>query len=1139
MKRILLLLSLFGFGKLAVSQQQILLLAETFENGSAAWAIDSPGVGANAGSNRWIINNSFAGNAQYPATPSQDSVSSGSINNAPFSNYLHIHDVNASPAVSNANWNNATAADRFVYTREGFCTLGLSDVRFSFFWIGEGDANAYGEVYYSVDGGPWIQTGPAKLQSQSRWKYEVISVPAFNNAQNVRLGFRWVNGSAGGSSGISLGIDDVFAVGTYDQTNNPIRMRINFVSPNPVCQDGTVFIGLTISQPICDATFQVEMSGPTGVFGGAPYTDGTIFYIFAPDTTAFGSIRVPSNAVGSCYRFRVRKLSPQPILISDTTICINIQDCPEVIFTRTAAVMTDPDTVCISSAIDVKFNSIGVFQLGNIYTAQLSDSNGSFTNPITIGQLPSFSAYPAFPPGNVSGLVPRVPPACGYYIRVISSNPQVVGSSIGPFCITECDVLSNNTVDLQFCINEFDSDSESVAYRINRWDTLADYAAGNQFVVQLLDMNSLAVLNTGGLGVVADTASGSFILTVPPLGQLLALGIQPGAYYMRLNTTNSSQSWDQTGSIIRITIGAPSAIPPSVLSPDTIYCNTGLLEVFVSPYNSNSTYVWTTNLLRNGNPFPWDFNPLIINLSNPVPLDEYYFYVQEVNNGCRGPLSGRFALDVIGRPTVSISGSQDLCPGDTVTFRVPFLPETAYDWWIDPPGLAQIVDEANDEFRVVFDSIGQFSIHNFSLNFCGSDSGQVQVNVAQKFSLEVGPDQSVCAGDSVILVAGTPLQNRALTTRLTDNAQSEGVMFDLLAQEDLVLDSVGVKFLQAGQVQAFIYARNGSYQGFESQQAAWNLIGSFFNFNTAPAGQITNIPIGLNLNMFSGDTIGIYIDINNGLKFAVGATVNQPGMVEFSDGTLDYLVGANVVHPFGAAQPSRFMNGRVYYSTRSGFRYLWNNGSVNDSIVVRPTADETYTVEVRDSAGCRAADALSVQVKSRPLALAGPDTVVCEGESYLIPMQTNGSVFNWYPADKVSNSSIASPVFTGSERTELVVQVSDAAGCIQYDTLLIDLRNCNSYLHVPQAFSPNGDGNNDFFTVFGNNLAVFRIRIFNRWGEMVYSSDQLDELNDLSRGWDGTHRGKEQNAGTFVYYIQATDVYGKSLEEKGNLVLIR
>lgn len=75
--------------------------------------------------------------------------------------------------------------------------------------------------------------------------------------------------------------------------------------------------------------------------------------------------------------------------------------------------------------------------------------------------------------------------------------------------------------------------------------------------------------------------------------------------------------------------------------------------------------------------------------------------------------------------------------------------------------------------------------------------------------------------------------------------------------------------------------------------------------------------------------------------------------------------------------------------------------------------------------------------------------------------------------------------------------------------------------------------------MFGENIADYEIRIYNRWGELVYASSDAGELNDLGRGWNGMYKGKLQSIGTFVYFITAKDAAGKKIEKKGNLTLIR
>ena len=93
----------------------------------------------------------------------------------------------------------------------------------------------------------------------------------------------------------------------------------------------------------------------------------------------------------------------------------------------------------------------------------------------------------------------------------------------------------------------------------------------------------------------------------------------------------------------------------------------------------------------------------------------------------------------------------------------------------------------------------------------------------------------------------------------------------------------------------------------------------------------------------------------------------------------------------------------------------------------------------------------------------------------------------------------------------------------------------NSYsLYSPTAFSPDGDGINDLFKVYGQGMSDFKIEIFNRWGQMIYKSFQLDE------GWDGTFKGKNLPTGSYVYKIKTSEYSeDKKIVKTGTIALVR
>jgi gliding motility-associated-like protein len=85
------------------------------------------------------------------------------------------------------------------------------------------------------------------------------------------------------------------------------------------------------------------------------------------------------------------------------------------------------------------------------------------------------------------------------------------------------------------------------------------------------------------------------------------------------------------------------------------------------------------------------------------------------------------------------------------------------------------------------------------------------------------------------------------------------------------------------------------------------------------------------------------------------------------------------------------------------------------------------------------------------------------------------------------------------------------------------------YLYVPNSFTPNGDGLNDFFYVQGEAIQTFKIQVFNRWGDLIFES------NDVNTGWDGKFNGQLVPQGTYVYKLSASSVTGRRTTKEGTI----
>lgn len=227
--------------------------------------------------------------------------------------------------------------------------------------------------------------------------------------------------------------------------------------------------------------------------------------------------------------------------------------------------------------------------------------------------------------------------------------------------------------------------------------------------------------------------------------------------------------------------------------------------------------------------------------------------------------------------------------------------------------------------------------------------------------------------------------------------------------------------------------------------------------------------------------------------------------------------------------------------TGSSFSWSPANSLVNSntlSPVANPLSAASYILTVHDTLGCPkpGTDTAVVNVTPPVNAFAGNDTVVIANQ----PLQLNatgGSSYAWTPTVGMSDASIANPVVILSAAYDSVtykVRVVAAGGCFAEDEMKVKVFKTGPDIFIPTAFTPNGDGKNEILKPVPVGIKTFNyFRVYNRWGQMLYST------SNTGSGWDGTFGGKEQATGTYVYMAQATDYLGKLISKKGTIVLIR
>jgi gliding motility-associated-like protein len=196
-------------------------------------------------------------------------------------------------------------------------------------------------------------------------------------------------------------------------------------------------------------------------------------------------------------------------------------------------------------------------------------------------------------------------------------------------------------------------------------------------------------------------------------------------------------------------------------------------------------------------------------------------------------------------------------------------------------------------------------------------------------------------------------------------------------------------------------------------------------------------------------------------------------------------------------------------------------------------------VEVLSAQKCLLKDSIFVNVSAlNPMAVvasADPTIILPNASSQLIGSPFGNFTYTWTPTLGLSNPSSVTPQATIEQTTVFTLNVSDGL-CTGSDTVLIKVFDsiCGApFVFIPNAFSPNKDGQNDKLYVRGPFIESFIFRVYDRWGELVW------ETTNLSEGWDGTFRGKLLDPDVYDYYLQATCIGGLENIIKGNVTLIR
>jgi hypothetical protein len=542
-----------------------------------------PGEGF--GPDRWVVNRDKRGRGIYPPTPSQNNVRDGQAT-APDSGYLHIssQEVASEAEILSAQFVHGRSSQRLFVLPIDICTKDFDEVVFSMIWVGSPSltgedpdtVQAYGELLYSLEGGPWIPV-KTKFGNSAEWRYYFTSQEDWLDKISLRFALRWRNNGTLSAPGISFGVDDIILVGKIKEADinkycadRELINQVRVVAPINACtQRVEVCAGrpfqfeFAFTKTVCPSATQIFLSNARGEFGDGQLSlgqfnaggiqPGVLLRIGDPN------LRIPISADSSdCYRIRLVWRHPYVGSIqctSTVSLCFKVSKCTQQIQTvqipmASKAAPPERDTLCAGSIVTVPFwnprlnncTEDGDFNESSNYLAEFYRKEKATDPDPPLGQgewligtnadnrLYRTRCAPGGP-GIVGGIVPdQIEESCNWYARVSATDPEVAGKPWGPFCIKHCHIETNDKQSVRVCINECEAAEAIVRLKLGAYtESLRglQYSDRSKFIFEMHQIPDPCFREWTKVGTddimsklvgSSSTASdGDIILKVPPL----------------------------------------------------------------------------------------------------------------------------------------------------------------------------------------------------------------------------------------------------------------------------------------------------------------------------------------------------------------------------------------------------------------------------------------------------------------------------------------------------------------------------------------------------------------------------------------------------------------------------------------------
>jgi gliding motility-associated-like protein len=543
------------------------------------------------------------------------------------------------------------------------------------------------------------------------------------------------------------------------------------------------------------------------------------------------------------------------------------------------------------------------------------------------------------------------------------------------------------------------------------------------------------------------------------------------------------------------------------------------------------------------------------------PRGNVTYYVEDVLNGCYQIDSVFVRIDSLPNMTLSVDPIKDpYCQGDTFFIRSPTYdagdyPLITHDWTV-APGIAS----PNELYNAVFFAADSALVTRLTESGGCAQRDTVQINVIKPPILIFDPDPAlVCPGEELQINVtfgdggprgelewedpGNTLSCDDCLNPIATISQPTTYMITVTAEGSNCTDpseySIDIIQDERPQLNGETLICSGDaarvITGGIRTDYSYRITGGGID-SADPQVEVTPLMNNTTYTVVTTGECGTLTDEVT-FRFADDYTLTASGP-EFVCSGEDAVLTAQLSND------------------RSG-RFVWTVGDVEVGqgvqITQNPTeVTTTYVVTFTDDFGCGSAMATVtvgvIEANLDPIIVATIDGTPLTGAVFSgnnvtltatnIPAGVNVS-YSWTgnlsPATATGESIVVTVPPPGqsapSELQYTLTVTTEEGGCVFMDEIMVSIEE--SKYKIPALITPNGDGTNDIFKVFyGGQITDFTMTVFNRWGQKIFTSTDVDEA------WDGTKNGTPQNTDTYLY-IAKFRINGSEVEEEGQLDLIR